>query len=152
MPQKQKGFTIIELIVTLMIIVIVTAMALVFINPSAQLARARNSKRIADVYAIATAIGNNMVNNRGIFTCTTGTISASSTRIATGTGNYNLAPCLIPTYISTLPFDPSTASAHFTSINDYDTAYAIVKDAATSRISVFAIYPELGASASTTIP
>ena len=40
----------------------------------------------------------------------------------------DIASCVIPNYVSALPFDPSISGAHFTSVTDYMTGYEIVRD------------------------
>jgi hypothetical protein len=40
----------------------------------------------------------------------------------------DIASCLVPDYLSSLPFDPSVAGAHFSSPTDYDTGYEISRD------------------------
>src|SRR3989344_4824058 len=54
--QNAKGFTLIELIVTITILAVLVATVVVALNPAEQLQRARDSKRVADLDAIKTAI------------------------------------------------------------------------------------------------
>ena len=56
MTTTQKGFTLIELIVTIAILAILVAILVVAINPAEQLARARDTKRVADLDALKTAL------------------------------------------------------------------------------------------------
>lgn len=57
MNQKQiKGFTLIELIITISILAILIAIVVVALNPAEQLQRSRDTKRVADLDAIKTAI------------------------------------------------------------------------------------------------
>ncbi len=144
------GFTFIEIMVALGISIIIGTFALVFLNAPKQLERSRNTKRTADVNVIMNAIGQNMADNRGIFTCASGSLGASSTRMAIGAGNYDIAPCLAPTYLVSLPYDPNAYNAHWTSVTDYDTAYGVSKNAATGRITISVIYPESGETISVT--
>lgn len=55
--QKQiKGFTLIELIITISILAILIAIVVVALNPAEQLQRSRDTKRVADLDAIKTAL------------------------------------------------------------------------------------------------
>ena len=125
----QKGFTLIEVLVVIGIIAVLAAVVLVAVNPARQFKLARDSQRTANVTAILNAIGQNLSENGGIFKCN-GSIPTfpASTTIMKNTGGFDIAPCIIPTYISSLPFDPSKAGAHYTSNTDYDTQYTIVQD------------------------
>ena len=73
-----------------------------------------------------------------MFNCANITLPATSTLIqANATSTFNIAPCLIPNYISSLPFDPSKIDAHYTSDVDYNTGYRIFQDI-NGRITVSA--------------
>lgn len=54
--ENKKGFTLIELIITISILAILIAIVVVALNPAEQAARARDSKRVADLDAVKTAI------------------------------------------------------------------------------------------------
>lgn len=141
----RSGFTIIEFIVGAAILVILTAAAIIGLNPVGQIAGARNSQRIAHVNTLINAIRANIADNRtGTFTCAAGDIPTSSKKMAVGAGNYDIAPCLIPAYIFALPFDPVAPGAHYASNADYDTGYYVLKNASTGQITVSAPSAELG--------
>lgn len=137
--QKQlraKGFTLIEVLVVIGIIAILAAIVIIAINPARQFAQARNSQRESDVSTILNALGQQMVDYKGVAlsatTCTgIGTVPDSTERhIGTGGGLVNLS-CLAPTYIaSSIPFDPSNGSAA-------DTQYTIVASS-TGRYTICA--------------
>lgn len=147
---KQSGFTLIEILLVMGIIAILATVVIVAINPSRQFAQARNSQRVSNVNTILNAIGQNIADNRGVFTCAgAGVIPQTATVIKSagaggggggGSAGYDIAACLSPTYVSAIPVDPSAPNAHFTSNTDYNTEYSIVQDPVTKRITVSAPY------------
>lgn len=114
------GFTLMELLVVIGVIAILASIVVVALNPSRQFAQARNTQRESDVATILNAVGQNIADNKGTFTCAGVTIDGTATTI--GTGATNLTSCLVPTYIpSTIPFDPDGGTAA-------DTKYTIAVD------------------------
>ena len=65
----KKGFTLIEVLVVIGILAILATVVLVAVNPARQFKIARDSQRTANVTAILNAIGQNMTDNRGLFSC-----------------------------------------------------------------------------------
>ena len=142
----RKGLTLIEIVVALALAAIIFAGAFSALNPGGQLATARNGQRTAHVNTLVNAIRSNIVDNRtGKFVCAgAGDIPTSSKKMAVGAGNYDVAPCLVPTYIFAMPFDPSASGARYVSNSDYDTGYFVIKNATTGQVTVSAPSAELG--------
>ena len=134
--KPSSGFTLIEILVVIGLIAILAAAVLVAINPIRQFQQARDSQRQTHISAILNAVGQNLADNKGIFTCAAGSLPAAATVIKSAAGGYNLAPCIEATYISQTPIDPKTGS--YTDITNYDTTYTIMQDAGTKRITISA--------------
>src|SRR3989344_7777605 len=137
---EDKGFTLIEILITVAIIAVLSGVILVSINPGEFLAKGRDSQRKSHLVTVLNAVGQRIADNKGVFEtgCAAGTIPVAATKMAVGGGNYDIGPCLVSTYLPDMPFDPKAGSAHWTSHTDYDTDYTIVKNAATGRVTVAA--------------
>jgi len=135
----QKGFTLLELLIVMALIAILVGIVLAALNPARQFANARNAVRSSNLNTILNGISSNMVENAGTFTCAAGTVPSSAAVMTStaGAGNYNIGPCLVPNFLSSMPYDPSATGAHWTSTTDYNTGYTILKDA-NNRITVAA--------------
>ena len=118
---RAKGFTLIELLVVIGIIAILAAIVAIAVNPARQYGQARNAQRWSDVNALLNAIHQYAAENNGNFP--TG-VPATATEISS-TG-YNLCSYIVPTYLSSMPTDPSDSSTYsYTDCTDYDTGYTI---------------------------
>lgn len=136
----QAGFTLIEILVVIGIIAILAAVVIVALNPARQFAQARNSQRSSNVNTILNGVTQRMVDNKGVWSNTCGvstvTLPSTATNVGSGVGFVNLDPCIVPTYVVSVPFDPSGGTAA-------STGYHIWKDSG-DRIHVKAVKADLG--------
>ena len=137
--KNRKGFTLIELIVTIGVLAILLTTVLIAINPARQFAQADNTKRRSDVNAILNAISQYRSDHKGLLPIA---ITTTAQNIS-NTGTDICADILI-TYIPALPSDPKAANGGIKIKNctTYDTEYQVVKDAS-NRITVSAPLAEL---------
>lgn len=135
---RNKGFTLIEILVVIGIIAILATVVLVAINPSRQFKLARDSQRVSNINAILNALSQNIAENKGLLNCNGVQLPSTTTLIkADISSTFNIAPCLVPNYISSLPFDPSKIGTHYIDVNDYDTGYSFYQDI-NGRITIIA--------------
>lgn len=119
--RRDQGFTLIELLIVIGVIAILASIVVVAINPSRQFAQARNTQRESNVSTLLNAIGQNIAENKGTFTCAGVTIGTTATNIGTTGSNIDFS-CLVPTFIpSAIPFDPDGGT-------EGDTLYTVLKD------------------------
>lgn len=138
---KNKGFTLIEILVVIGIIAILAAVVLVAINPSKSFKQARDSQRTSNLNAIMNAVGQYVVDSKGSLPPS---ITTTATDIGTAAGLIDLCPEVTPTFIGSFPSDPGSSPLKGRSITDctnggtaYDTDYKIVKDA-NNRVTITA--------------
>lgn len=143
----KKGFTLIELLLVIGILVILISATIIAINPVRQFAQANNATRFSNVTTLMNAVYQNIVDNAGQFDCPT-SIPATATIVGSGVGEVNLHDCLVPTYLSTIPFDPQNGD--YTSSTDYSSGYTILQDSTTGRITIAAPSAQLGENISLT--
>ena len=125
--KKEKGFTLLEILLVIAAIGILAAIVIVAINPTQQLGKARNAERQSEVNTISNAIYQYFIDE-GVFPGGLNTASAltdldistinlnDGTDIVTGacgltvtatSTNYVNLSSLTPDYIGSLPTDPS---------------------------------------------
>lgn len=111
--QKQKGFTIVELLIVIVVIAILAAISIVAYNGIQE--RARDSQRVQDVKTIAKALEMYYLDNNTFpsSACTLGTgckINGGWSTTSDGSWSH-LETQLVPKYLSSLPKDPMASTA-----------------------------------------
>jgi prepilin-type N-terminal cleavage/methylation domain-containing protein len=139
--KPDKGFTIIELLIAMAIMAILATSIVYLINPARQLAKARDTVREADLYAVLSVVYQYQAEHSGAIPDTDGDPETSNfptteTCIGTGGGCFDLGSAgdageeIVPVYMAALPQDPTTGDVS-------DTGYSIYVDA-NNRIVVTA--------------
>ncbi len=150
MKTQQQGFTLLEILLVVAAIAILAGIVIIAINPNKQLGDTRNTQRSSDVNALMNAVYQYSIDNDGnlpagidsVYSSAQvfGTVAsgADSTCTATTTlaAAVNLASALVPTYIVSIPYDPTSGSGS-------NTEYYIDKDV-NGRLTVGACDPEQG--------
>lgn len=114
MGKKYKGFSLIEILVVVALIVILATITIVAINPAKNFRDTRNAQRSADIMQILNAV-TQYTSEQGHALSTLGTIATcpTTTTIVDGvadTGEVNLANVLVDDYIVAIPQDPNYES------------------------------------------
>lgn len=137
--KTQKGFTLIEILVVVSLIAILAAVTIVSVNSAKNFADTRNATRSSDVNSILNAV-TQYLSEQGNTVASLGTIPACSpgpaAAIGSDTGNVNLGTTLVPSYIVSIPKDPSNGT-------DANTGYTICITE-TNRIQISAPSAENG--------
>lgn len=94
---KKSGFTLIEILVVIGIIAILAAVVIIAINPAKHFAEANNSTRSANVNAILNAVGQYVVENKGLLPT-----------IPNGEINQAFCEVIVPEFLPALPTDPKS--------------------------------------------
>ncbi len=102
MLNKNKGFTLVEILIVLAIIAILAALLYVAINPAERLKESRDSQRLQEAEAIAAAIRLYKVDHNGDIFC-----EADGENGVIGIGN--TIDSYLADYFAELPVDPKYA-------------------------------------------
>lgn len=133
-----------EITIGIALIAILGGIALVALDPFRQVASARNTQRELHLQAIMNAVRQNIAeSSTNSFACAAGSLPTTPT-IMRATGGYDIAPCLVPGFMSALPFDPRTPGARYAGIADYDTGYQISQSTSTGSVTLTAPGAEVG--------
>ena len=106
---KQKGFTLIEVLLVIAILAILAAVVIVAINPAKQLMKSRDAERSADVYSILNAVYQYTVDHESAFpeALTTTNLEICRTTSVTCIDLYDLSVLTDnQEYIVSMPIDP----------------------------------------------
>lgn len=158
--KKEKGFTLLEILLVIAAIGILAAIVIVAINPTQQLGKARDAERASEINTISNAIyqyfidagmfPNNLNETAAINDLPIANVAladgdcAIPTVVATGGNaggqNYVQLSSLVPNYIGAIPSDPSNPTANGTKC----TGYIISKSSGSSgRITITAPMTEI---------
>lgn len=132
---KNRGFTLIEILIAIALLAILLGVVIVAINPVRRFEEARDTRRWRDVAVILDAIYLNILDNDGDFNfdgCPAGNFPGAVTEMQAGAGNADICGCLVPKYIASMPFDPKRspvgAEHYYTDCNNYKTGYRVKKE------------------------
>lgn len=133
--KKQKGFTLVEILVVVALIAILAAITIIAINPAKNFADTRNAQRSADVSQILNAVTQYTAEDgQQLSDFEDGTVTIpecpATVDIGTGADDLDLETSLVDEYIVAIPEDPSGAT-------DTDTGYDICQTAG-GRVEVSA--------------
>jgi type IV pilus assembly protein PilA len=132
------GFTLLEVLMVIGILAILAGVVLVAVNPARQFKIARDSQRSANINAILNAVGQNMADHAGNFVCDGVVTELPNVQSGISSDNgFDLAPCVVPDYISELPFDPSKEGSYYTDETNYNLGYTLVSDSS-GRVTISA--------------
>ena len=144
---KTKGFTLLELLITIGIISILSGITIVAINPAKQFAQANNAQRFNDVNSLLSAVGQYMIKHRGALPVGDGTVKDMDDNYrfiessATSTGLDLCTDLVGENFMTLFPIDPSLTGETFVDCDtDYHTGYQIKYE--NSHVSVRAPYAQ----------
>jgi|GEM_PF-1986043 prepilin-type N-terminal cleavage/methylation domain-containing protein len=144
---KNKGFTILEIMLVITLMGILIGISIVLLRPNERVAATRNIVRKTDISNIYKALEYYKVKNKGIVLntittnyqeiCDTGTLSSTDALPNANYCNGKLdLRVLVPTYIKSIPKDSQATDTA-------STGYELAKTS-TNQVSIMAVNSELG--------
>lgn len=100
--KKNKGFTLIEILVVIGIIAILAAIVIIAINPKKHFDDAKDAQRDANLNTILNAVGQYIVDNKGSLPVS---ITGSAKEM-----DEALCKELVPEFVGSMPTDPDSGS------------------------------------------
>ncbi|MDP2815909.1 MAG: type II secretion system protein [Rectinemataceae bacterium] len=122
MYKRQKGFTLIEILLVIGIIAVLATVVIVALDPAKRFADARDARRLSDIQSILTAVSQYVIDNKGTLPAGASTferqigigvacdISTAICAATSGTDCLDLSVELVR-YLKTLPYDPANGSS-----------------------------------------
>jgi prepilin-type N-terminal cleavage/methylation domain-containing protein len=140
-----NGFTLLELLIVIAIIGVMSTVLMMVINPAKQLAKARDSERKSDIYAIVSAIDRYATEHSGTLPDTDGdpdtnNFPTSPVCIGGGSPCFDLAnsgeigETIVPEYMYEIPYDPKTGDATDTGYDVYVDSNGYIHASATGEV------------------
>jgi type II secretory pathway pseudopilin PulG len=129
-PKNQpKGFTVLEILITITVVMIVLGASIVLFNPAIRFAKARDEKRLSDISLLERVINEYRIDN-GFYPD-----EADALRVSTSLPPDNIGPLQSTTsgwikedlseYNAKLPTDPTNDATYFYSYQHNGYAYEI---------------------------
>jgi prepilin-type N-terminal cleavage/methylation domain-containing protein len=129
--KQARGFTLIELLVVISIIGFMSSVVLGSLNVARM--KARNARRISDMTQIQKALELYAFDNSGTYPTTSSGFRSQCSTWGTYAAN-NVIPGLVPTYLPSMPQDPSTSGVT-------SACYVYISDGASYKILDYDIAP-----------
>lgn len=116
---QNKGFTLVEILMVATIILVLSTIGVIALNPTRLMLNSRNNERSSDVSKILNIVWRYITEDENDIN-SLGTVPDCSTplQIGTGSGNLNLKNLFVPSYIEKIPEDPISGT-------ESDTGYTI---------------------------